>query len=159
MRLIRERAFYEKSIDVLHSNIAVMEDFLRIYKSTGAQHINELLGACYTLPQSSLLLRDDLEADDWPNFTFFDVFKLTANMLEHLGNWFHSNLRKRDEYRRDAIRKMDEYAKIGFFPGTNLFLTYGSSENKFDVQAIHRQIAMFASPPPSMETIEMLKRL
>ena len=221
LRHIRERAFYEKAICVLQSNIGIMEDFLRIYKNTGAEHINELLTACYTLPQDSLLLRDDVEAGNWlkcmteikskskvfdpegltvtafdgtpmrsraeafhyeafyiynipvifelpydidgetywPDFTFFDVFSLTAKMLEHLGNWFHANTHKRIQYRQDAIHKIDEYAKIGFYPGTHLFLTFGAPDNKFDVQAIHSQIAMFASPPPSKETVEMLKRL
>lgn len=218
---IRECAFYEKAVDVLWSNIAIMEEFLRIYKSTGAEHINELLGACYILPQDSLLLRDDVEADDWlrrmteikrkgkvfdpggltvtafdgtpmrsraeafhyeafyiynipvvfelpyeidgesywPDFTFYDVFTLTAKMLEHLGNWFHTKIYTQTQYRQDAVHKIDEYAKIGFYPGTNLFLTFGGPDNRFDVQAIWRQISMFASPPPSMETIEMLRRL
>lgn len=221
LRQIRECAFYEKAIEVLYSNIAIMEQFLHIYKSTGAEHINELLTACYTLPQDSLLLRDDKEADDWlklkteeksrqkvfdpqgltvtafdgtpmrsraeashyeafyiynipvvfelayeidgetfwPDFTFLDVFTLTAKMLEHLGNWFHSNEFKRVAYRKDSLHKIDEYAKIGFYPEINLFLTFGTPNNTFDVQSIHRKIAMFALPPPSIETIEMLKRL
>lgn len=218
---IRERAFYEKAVDVIRSNIDIMEAFLRIYKSTGAQHINELLAACYTLPQNSILLKDDKEADEWlrqqmeekskqkvfdpegltvtafdgtlmrsraeafhyeafyiynipvvfelpykidgelywPDFTFLDVFTLTSKMLEHLGNWFHSNEFKQQAYRKDALHKMDEYAKIGFYPEVNLLLTFGASDNVFDVQALHRKIAMFASPPPSEETMELLRRL
>lgn len=218
---IRERAFYEKAIETIRANIGVMEDFLRIYKSTHAEHINELLGACYTLPPDSLLLRDDAEADAWikakneikashevfdpaglkitafdgtlvrsraeafiheafyiynvpsifelpyeidgivywPDFTFLDLFTMTDKMLEHLGNWFHSNEYKRNKYRSDGVHKMDEYTKIGFYPEFNLLLSFGTQDNVFDIQALHRKIAMFASPPPSMETIEMLKRL
>lgn len=221
IRFIREYAFYEKAINVLQTNISIMEDFLRIYRRTGAEHINELLTACYTLPHSSPLLRDEAEADDWlrrqkeiksrsrvfdpagltitafdgtlmrsraeafhyeafymynipvvfelpyeidgetywPDFTFLDVFTLTAKMWEHLGNWFHSNEFKRAKYRQDAIHKFDEYAKIGFYPEANLFLSYGTTENVFDIQTLHRKIAMFAAPPPSLETIEMLKRM
>ena len=47
IRFIREYAFYEKAINVLQTNISIMEDFLRIYRRTGAEHINELLTACY----------------------------------------------------------------------------------------------------------------
>lgn len=221
VRLIREHAFFEKAIEILHSNISVMEDLLRIYKSTRAEHINELLKELYTLPPDSALLRSDAEADDWlkrqsekkkvgkvfdpegltvtafdgtlmrsraeafhyeafyiynipvvfelpyeiggglywPDFTFLDVFSMTDMMLEHLGNWFHSNAYKRDAYRKDALHKFDEYAKIGFYPEYNLVLTFGTSNNAFDVQALHRKIAMYASPPPSLETIELLKRV
>lgn len=221
VRLIREHAFYEKAIHVIQTNIAIMEEFLKIYKRTGAEHINELLGASYTLPHNSPLLRDEAEANEWlmrqqeikkrsrvfdpdglkitafdgtpmrsraeafhyeafymynipvvfelpylidgeiywPDFTFLDVFTMTAMMWEHLGNWFHSNEFKRQKYRQDAIHKFDEYAKIGFYPETNLFLSYGTTENVFDIQTLHRKIAMFASPPPSPETIEMLKKM
>lgn len=221
VQLIREYAFYEKAIDVIQTNITIMEDFLRIYKKTGAEHINELLAACYALPHNSLLLRDETEVDDWlkrqmeiksnskvfdpagltitafdgtlmrsraeglhyeafyiynvpvvfelpyeidgelfwPDFTFLDVFTMTAKMWEHLGNWFHSNQYKRDKYRQDAIYKFDKYATIGFYPEANLFLSYGTPDNVFDIQALHRKIAMFAAPPPSMDTIEKLKRM
>ena len=218
---IRECAFYEKAVDVIRANIGIMEDFLGIYKSTRAEHINELLGACYTLPRNSSLLRDEAEVDAWlrrqnekksgsrvfdpkgltitafdktlmrsraealhyeaffiynipaifelpyeidgetywPDFTILDVFTMTAKMWEHLGNWFHTNEFRREQYRQDAIHKFDEYAKIGFFPETNLLLSFGTENNVFDVQTLHRKIAMFAAPPPSQDTIDLLKRL
>lgn len=52
----------------------------------------------------------------------------------------------------------DEYVRIGYIPEINLFLTFGMNENKFDAQAIHKKIAACSMPPPSMETIDMLKR-
>ena len=85
--------------------------------------------------------------------------RVFSAVLEHLGNWFHSNEFKQQAYRKDALHKMDEYAKIGFYPEVNLLLTFGASDNVFDVQALHRKIAMFASPPPSEETMELLRRL
>ena len=221
IRLIRENTFYEKSLQVIRSNINVMEDFLRIYKSTGAEHINELLGVSYKLPPDSMLLRDDGEVDQWireceekkrtygvfdpaslkitafdgtlmrsraeaihheafyiynvpdifelpydikgevyrPDFTILDLFTMTQKMWEHLGNWFHSNEFKRSSYRKDTIHRTDQYASIGYFPEFNLLFTFGTQDNVFDIQALHRKIAMFAAPPPSKETIEMLKRM
>ena len=221
VRLIRECAFYKKAIEVIRANIAIMEEFLGIYKNTGAENINELLGACYTLPPDSLLLRDDAVVDAWikkqmaikerygvfdpdslkvtafdgtlmrsraeaihyeafyiysvpaifelpyeidgevyrPDFTILDVFTMTAKMWEHLGNWFHSNEFKREKYRKDSIYRFDQYSKIGFYPEANLFLSYGTPDNVFDIQTLHRKIAMFAVPPPSEETMSILKRL
>ena len=39
VRLIREHAFYSKSVEIIRSNISVMEEFLRIFKSTRTEHI------------------------------------------------------------------------------------------------------------------------
>ena len=221
VRHIREHAFYSKSIETIRSNISLMEDFLRVFKRTGAEHVNELLGACYALSPESTLLREEIEVDDWikkqnekksrykvfdpanlkvtafdgtlmrsraeaihyeafyiynipavfelpyeidgevyrPDFTILDVFTMTPKMWEHLGNWFHSNEYKRESYRRDSIHRIDEFAKIGFFPEFNLLLSFGTPENVFDIQTLHRKISMFAAPPPSQETMDLLKRL
>lgn len=94
-----------------------------------------------------------------PDFTALDVFEMRPVLFEHLGNWFHSNPSKRSRYRADSVTRWDQYAEIGFSPESNLFLTFGIDETHFDAQAIHRKVAMLASPPPSMETIEMLSRL
>lgn len=221
VRKIRERAFYEKSITVIRANIGIMEDFLRTYRSTGAEHINELLAASYSLQPGSPLLRDESDVEDWlrknaerkssypvfdpaglsvtafdgtkvrsraeaihheafyiygvpsifelpyeidgevyrPDFTILDVFTMTDKMWEHLGNWFHSNEYKRDKYRSDSSYRIDQFARIGFYPEFNLLLSFGTEDNVFDIQSLHRKVAMFAAPPPSCETIDMLKRL
>lgn len=65
---------------------------------------------------------------------------------------------KRSRYRTDAVTRWDQLAEIGFFPESNLLLTFGADENNFDAQAIHRKIAMLAAPPPSEETMNMLRR-
>ena len=93
-----------------------------------------------------------------PDFTALDVFTMSSVIMEHLGSWFHSNIAKRSRSRSDAIARWDQFAEIGFVPEKNLLLTFGSDENNFDAQAIHRKIAMLATPPPSQETIEMLRR-
>lgn len=221
LQLIREHSFYTKAIEVIRSNIAIMEEFIRIYKSTNAENINELLGKAYTLSAGSPLLRDEPEIERWikenlqkkseypifdpasltvtafdgtlmrsraealhyeafyiynvpaifelpyeiegevyrPDFTILDVFLLRSKMWEHLGNWFHINEFKRNSYRKDTLHRIDEYAKIGFFPEFNLLLSFGTEDNVFDVQALHRKVAMFAAPAPSVETIDLLKRL
>jgi len=94
-----------------------------------------------------------------PDFTALDAFLMQSKIFEHLGNWFHKDLAKRRQYRTESIDRWDSFAQIGFFPEVNLFLTFAEGENLFDAQAIHRKIAMLASPPPSEETIEMLRRL
>ena len=94
-----------------------------------------------------------------PDFTALDVFLMEAKIFEHLGNWFHKDLIKRRQYRNESIDRWDSLAQIGFFPEVNLLLTFAEGEDLFDAQAIHRKIAMLASPPPSEETIEMLRRL
>ncbi len=220
VREIRTRHLYEKAIDVIETNIGIMEDFLRIYRKTNASDLNELLSATYMLPENDPFLLIEPEVYKWkteqlerkakypvfdpaglkvkafdgtmmrsraecihheaffiynvpsifelpykaagetlhPDFTALDVFTMTPKIFEHLGNWFHSNPAKRSRYRSDAVTRWDQLAEIGFFPETNLLLTFGSDENNFDAQAIHRKIAMLASPPPSEETMNMLRR-
>lgn len=94
-----------------------------------------------------------------PDFTALDVFLMESKIFEHLGNWFHKDLVKRRQYRNESVERWDSFSQIGFFPEVNLFLTFAEGEDLFDAQAIHRKIAMLASPPPSEESIEMLRRL
>ncbi len=94
-----------------------------------------------------------------PDFTALDVYLMEPKIFEHLGNWFHKDMVKRRQYRTESIDRWDQFAQLGFYPEVNLFLTFGAGESFFDAQAIHRRIAMLASPPPSKETIEMLRRL
>lgn len=94
-----------------------------------------------------------------PDFTALDVFQMKPNIFEHLGNWFHKDLNKRKSYRHESIERWDAFAQIGFFPEVNLFLTFAEGENLFDAQAIHRKVAMLASPPPSEETMDILRRI
>ena len=218
---IREYKFYEEGLKIINSNIRAMEDFLSIYKNTGAENINELLTKAYRLPHNSALLQLEPEIDAWlnkmsrekaryplfdeagltvtafdgtklrsraeafhyeafyiygipaifeypyeigedilrPDFTTLDVHLIKPVIWEHLGYWFHSNIQKRERYRADNIHRIDQYSQIGFLPESNLILTFGSSDNRFDVQSIHRKIAMMASPPPSKEILDMLKHI
>lgn len=94
-----------------------------------------------------------------PDFSFLDVFTTTQKIWEHLGNWFHESKYKRERYREESIHRIDQFTTIGYYPEQNLFLSFGANDNVFDIQSIHRKIAMFAAPPPSIETIEMLKRV
>ena len=94
-----------------------------------------------------------------PDFTALDVYLMEPKIFEHLGNWFHKDMVKRRQYRTESIDRWDQFAQLGFYPEVNLFLTFGAGESFFDAQAIHRRIAMLASPPPSKETIEILRRL
>lgn len=94
-----------------------------------------------------------------PDFTALDVFMMEPKAFEHLGNWFHKDMVKRRQYRTESMDRWDQLRQIGFVPEANLLLTFGAGESMFDAQAIHRKIAMLASPPPSKETIEMLRRL
>lgn len=220
IKQIRSFSYYKKAVSIIESNIMIMEDFLKIYHSTHAENINELLDPIYQLPFSELSLLCDSEVNDWlkaveskkaqypifdpagltvrafdgtmmrsraeclhyeaffiynipvifelpysidnevyrPDFTALDVFTMSQKMVEHLGNWFHNNAFKREHYRQDSMHRWDMYATIGYYPETNLLLTFGTCNNEFDAQAIHRKIAMLAVPPPSQETIELLKR-
>ena len=94
-----------------------------------------------------------------PDFTALDVFMMKPKIFEHLGNWFHNDFVKRRQYRAESIDRWDQFAQIGFYPEINLMLTFGAGEATFDAQAIHRKIAILAAPPPSEETIAMLRRL
>lgn len=94
-----------------------------------------------------------------PDFTALDVFIMKPKIFEHLGNWFHKDMVKRKKYRNESVDRWDEFMKLGFYPEVNLMLTFGAGESFFDAQAIHRKIAMLASPPPSKEAMEMLRRL
>ena len=94
-----------------------------------------------------------------PDFTVLDVFLMKQKMWEHLGNWFHENNHKRNRYREDSISRWDEYASIGYYPEVNLLLSFGSEDNIFDIQSLHRKISMLSVPPPSEETISALRRL
>lgn len=84
---------------------------------------------------------------------------MESEIFEHLGNWFHKDVIKRRQYRAESIDRWDQLGQIGFYPEVNLFLTFGAGESHFDVQAIHRKVSILASPPPSAETIEALRRL
>lgn len=218
--LAKEYAFYKKVIEVIESNIEVMEDFLRVYQNTHAEHINELLKRAYSISRPQLLRLENRAADEWlnemkrkkskfpvfdeagltvtafdgtkvrsraealhlvgfyiydipvvfeypykidgeiyrPDFSTLDVFQMETKIWEHLGNWFHTNEVKRNNYRREAIQKIDAYLQIGFYPESNLLLTYGSKENILDIQALFRKISMLAAPPPDEETLAILKR-
>ena len=92
-----------------------------------------------------------------PDFTTLYVFTMAPVIWEHLGNWFHENEYKRKEYRKDSIDRWDEYTRLKFYPEVNLMLSFGSNDNILDIQALHRKIASFAAPPPSPETIHMLR--
>jgi hypothetical protein len=77
---------------------------------------------------------------------------------EHLGNWFHENEYKRKRYRSDSVHRWDELYEIGFRPEDNLLLSYGTEDNVFDIQSLHRKVLALALPPPDPETIRFLKR-
>lgn len=94
-----------------------------------------------------------------PDFTALDVFEMKPKIFEHLGNWFHRDLVKRRQYRTESVDRWDQFAQIGFYPELNLLLTFGAGDSDFDAQAIHRKIAMLSVPPPSEDTINMLRRL
>lgn len=218
---IRRYSYVKKSLEVVESNIYAMENFLRIYQSTHADHISELLPKTYREIGSGSWLKREVEVEQWlkskqatkdkfpifdpaslkvtsfddtlvrsraevihhmsfyiynvpaifelpyefgndtlyPDFTALDVFKMRDIMLEHLGNWFHSDSYKRDKYRADSVHKWDQYYSLGFCPESNLLLTFGADDNHFDAEAIMRKIASLAFPPPSDATIEMLRKL
>ena len=93
-----------------------------------------------------------------PDFTALDVYTMSDMMFEHLGGWYHSDPYKRNHYRTEAIHRWDEYAKVGFYPEINLFLTFESENKALDIRAMHRKISMLAVPPPSKGIIDMLRR-
>ena len=218
---IRKYAYLEKSLKVIETNIYAMEHFLRVYQSTHADHITDLLPQTYKIVGPVNWLEHEIRTERWlkakqaikdshpifdpaslkvtsfdgtmvrsraecihhesfyiynvpaifelpyefgseilyPDFTALYVFTMTDRMIEHLGNWFHSDEYKRNKYRQDSVHKWDQYAKIGFTPESNLLLTFGADENHFDAQAILHKISMLAFPPPSEDTIDMLRKL
>ena len=218
--LTMEYKYFKKALEVIEENIVAMENFLRVYKNTKAEHINELLKKTYSIPRKRLMMLDDREAEEWldqkrkekskypvfdeagltvtafdgtlvrsraealqyeayyiynlpvifeypykignelyrPDFLSLDVYLRRDVISEHLGNWFHENDHKRNKYRNESIHRIDEYTKIGFYPEDNLMLTFGTNDRVFNVQSIHRKVALMAFPPPDKDTIEMLRR-
>ena len=177
VQAIREYSYYKEVLKVIEDNIRVMEEFLEVYRQTRADSINDLLPKVYRLPRGDALLKLEPEVDRWlremkdikskyPVFnpagltvTALDVFLMNPKIFEHLGNWFHKDMVKRRQYRTESIDRWDQFAQLGFYPEVNLLLTFGAGESFFDAQAIHRKIAMLAAPPPSEETMEMLRRM
>lgn len=93
-----------------------------------------------------------------PDFTALDIYRMRDIIWEHLGNWFHENEYKRKRYRSDSVHRWDELYEIGFRPEDNLLLSYGTEDNVFDIQSLHRKVLALALPPPDPETIRFLKR-
>lgn len=93
-----------------------------------------------------------------PDFTILDIYRMRDIIWEHLGNWFHEDDYKRKRYRSDSVHRWDEYYSIGFRPEDNLLLSFGTDDNVFDIQSLHRKVSALALPPPDMETIRILKR-
>ena len=60
-----EYKYFKKALEVIEENIVAMENFLRVYKNTKAEHINELLKKTYSIPRKRLMMLDDREAEEW----------------------------------------------------------------------------------------------
>lgn len=80
-----------------------------------------------------------------PDFTLLYTYTMTDKIWNHLGNWFHEKPFKRDSYRSESVYRWDEYAKIGFYPGHNLLLSFGLPDAEMDVQALCSQVAVLAA--------------
>ncbi len=73
----------------------------------------------------------------FPDFLVLNKRKRKEYLWEHLG------LLDRDDYMRTTQRKLSEYAKMGYFPGKNLIITFESSGVPLDVEYVDSLIDEF----------------
>lgn len=71
----------------------------------------------------------------YPDFTLLNVQTREEVYLEHFG------LLDDEEYRRDCLRKLDEYRRNGIYPGKNLVFTYETESNPLDIKGIKNMLA------------------
>ncbi len=95
------------------------------------------LGIPYHYEQALYL---DNGAVRYPDFTLLQKSTRKEVFLEHFG------LLDDEEYRNDAMRKLDEYRNFGIYPGKNLIITYESRVSPLDIKGIRKMLAeMFVS--------------
>lgn len=69
-----------------------------------------------------------------PDFTLLHLLLRRIYLWEHLGMWYHESEKR--NYRRNFLHKAEEYEKLGFYLGNNLFNSYelangGINMNRF----------------------------
>ena len=73
----------------------------------------------------------------YPDFTLLDVKNKKIIYHEHLGMLDH------EDYRRNNIKKLDEYRKNEIYPGKNLILTYEAEGSYLNIKEIRKMILAF----------------
>ena len=68
----------------------------------------------------------------YPDFTLLKVDTKEEFYLEHFG------MLDNELYRRDNMRKLDEYRDGGIYLGKNLLITYETEDNPLDIKGIRR---------------------
>ena len=66
----------------------------------------------------------------YPDFTLLHVRERKEIYLEHFG------LLDDEEYRRESLKKMNEYMTNGIYPGKNLIFTYETKETPLNIKGI-----------------------
>jgi len=69
-----------------------------------------------------------------PDFTVLDVRNRRVFYWEHLG------MMDDREYVRESLRKLNDYAASGYFPGRRLMLTYESASSTLNIRLAERQL-------------------
>lgn len=70
----------------------------------------------------------------YPDFTLLKADTREKVYLEHFG------LLEYEEYREDAINKLDLYRDNGIYPGKNLLITYETSKSPLDINGIRKML-------------------
>lgn len=71
-----------------------------------------------------------------PYFTFHPDFTLLHPKSRKVWIWEHLGMMDNPDYVEKALKKIEEYAKHGYFPGVNLILTYETSQRPLNMQII-----------------------
>lgn len=81
---------------------------------------------------AELMLRNGKKK--YPDFTLLDVKNRRIIYHEHLG------MLDDDGYRRNNLRKIDEYRRNGIYPGKNLIITHESEGSYLNVKEIREMV-------------------
>jgi len=71
----------------------------------------------------------------YPDFTLLDIRNRKLVYHEHMG------MLDDDEYRRNNLRKIDEYRRNGIYPGKNLIITYEAEGSYLNIKEIKHMIS------------------
>ncbi len=70
----------------------------------------------------------------YPDFTLFNLKTREVIYLEHFGRMGD------EDYRTDAMEKMDLYRESGIYPGKNLIFTYETNEHPLDIKGMRKML-------------------
>jgi hypothetical protein len=70
----------------------------------------------------------------YPDFTLLNTKTREEVYFEHFG------LLDDEDYRGQALRKLNEYRRSGIFPGKNLLFSYETEDNPLDIKGVREML-------------------